>query len=600
MNCNNCGNTLYVEAKFCNKCGAVQFRQDEPEPTPLPEPPPAPAPAEIVPPAPASPAPQFVAPDLQPYSPPAAPDTLIPASPKKKSAAGLIAVIVAILVLGGGGYAAWHFDLFGGGTASDIGGREPTDTSDSPATSGTSDVVPPAPELTPAQVFANNRDGIFQVYMYRNNRQVGYGSGFVVCPSGIAVTNHHVMVNMTRAEAVFQDADGTFRRYDITGFYSYDIENDLAVIQIETRGAEFHALTIGDSDSVLVGNRVHAAGGSDGDPITFTSGEVSRIAHEPIGIGGGVISYTIAGMFQFTAPIYGGNSGGPLLDERGHAIGVSAAGSLTRASVGFAVPINRVTLPERGATLHPLPVGVTPPVNPQNPPPQPPPSGFLERYPFIPDFLGISRNSELQLFGSPGDLGMRRGDILYDFFDTLYIYHLPQDTWIADTEDFDDSLLENGFRWEDGVIHDGEFWMFFFHAGRNVSLSYSYDTVSGRFLVAIGDGNVYFRFFGPDGAPGGARNPDTTPGQPTSPEQQIVGTWATPGGGDRWYHRMTFHGNGRFIDNDGDWGNWRLNGNRITFDFDMSDSITFFYALSGSILTFSDNDGNSVQLWRQS
>jgi S1-C subfamily serine protease len=204
--------------------------------------------------------------------------------------------------------------------------------------------------LTAAQVFAANRDAVIIIRAVCADGFSWTGSGFFINSSGVAVTNHHVMDNMVRAAAILYDGS----EFNISGYYSYDTANDLAVIQVD--GTGFDYVTLGNSDAVMVGENVFAIGGPDWDPLTFTDGMVSRIAYEPVSFG----RYTISGMFQNTAAIYGGNSGGPLLNDRGEVIGVNTAGHTVRARVQWAVPINRVSPPARNAALNPLPVGGMP------------------------------------------------------------------------------------------------------------------------------------------------------------------------------------------------------------------------------------------------
>ena len=340
------------------------------------------------------------------------------------------------------------------------------------------------PVLTGAQIFANNEHAAFRIFVFDANRnRLGSGSGFTITPDGIAVTNHHVMTpGVHFAEAVFEDG----RIFDIVGFYSYDFNNDLAVIQVDGEGSSFRYMTLGDSDLLRVGDIVYAIGGPAGDPITFTSGQISRLGAD-IHFG----EYFVEGMIQATAAIYGGSSGGALLNDRGHVIGVNAAGSPQRGSVQFAVPINRVHLPVAGAQYNPLPIGGIPAETGL-----PDDIFFYEGYPFIPDFLSVSQNAELILRGTSDDVGL---NLVLGGFDEAGIYHfdfasfydLQYQVWIADTDQFDDALQEHGFIIQGGENIDNDFYHFFYHPEHNTSVAYVYFRDFDELIILIGRGNAY-------------------------------------------------------------------------------------------------------------
>jgi len=194
--------------------------------------------------------------------------------------------------------------------------------------------------LTPAQIFEYNADAVFTIYASFDNRNfASIGSGFFVCPTGIAITNHHVIVGWPYA--IIRTHGG--QEFEISGYFSYDKDNDLAVIQIAATEPNmvFPYLTIGDSDSLRVGENVYTIGSPLGYHNTFSAGMVSRF-NEVSEFG----TYRIYGMIQITAPISGGSSGGALFNNAGHVVGITTAG-YTGAGVqalNFAVPIARVDL----------------------------------------------------------------------------------------------------------------------------------------------------------------------------------------------------------------------------------------------------------------
>jgi len=339
--------------------------------------------------------------------------------------------------------------------------------------------------LLPEQIYQNNVNGVFKIYAtYESGRVYGVGSGFIVDAGGIAVTNHHVMVGASSAIAVLED--GT--EINIVGYHSYDISNDLAVIQLDSRGHRFHYLTIGDSDAVRVGQTVYAIGSPSGDHNTFTVGSVSRFANEPISFD----IYTIEGLIQMTAAIYGGSSGGVLLNDRGQVIGVNTAGNVHRASVGWAVPISRLVLPESGSNqVNPLPIEEPVLIRQEG-------IFTYERFPFIPDFLSVAANSSLIISGTAEQLGQ---DLVLDFdvngdfhFSYAYMYDLENWSFLPVTDAYDEVLIEHGFIFQGVLNNDDTTHVLLYHEGENTTLAYCYYWDESVLLILIGEGNAYELF----------------------------------------------------------------------------------------------------------
>ena len=162
------------------------------------------------------------------------------------------------------------------------------------------------------------------------------GSGFVVDEAGHIVTNQHVVEGAEEISVRF--ADGVRREAEVVG---QDPSTDVAVIQVDAPREALKPLTLGDSDSVGVGEPVIAIGNPLNVGISVTTGIVSGLGR-PIEAPN---NYTINDAVQTDAAINPGNSGGPLLDSRGTVIGVNAqiaSESGGFEGVGFAVPINTV------------------------------------------------------------------------------------------------------------------------------------------------------------------------------------------------------------------------------------------------------------------
>jgi 2-alkenal reductase len=169
------------------------------------------------------------------------------------------------------------------------------------------------------------------------------GSGFVWSADGHVVTNHHVVEDAERVFVVF--ADGSEYRATVLGS---DPGSDLAVLMLDSLPDGLAAVTLGDSDTLGVGQLAVAIGSLFGQEFTMTNGIISALGQTIQSNGGNYVNPEI---IQTDAPINPGNSGGLLLDREGNVIGINSqiiSNSGSSAGVGFAVPINtaRRVVPE--------------------------------------------------------------------------------------------------------------------------------------------------------------------------------------------------------------------------------------------------------------
>jgi S1-C subfamily serine protease len=167
-----------------------------------------------------------------------------------------------------------------------------------------------------------------QVYPER-----GQGSGFLINDKGWILTNRHV-VSGRAPEIQVTLSDKSQYKARILGA---DDNNDLALLQITPKG-KLPYLQLGDSDRLVVGQKVIAIGNPFGFNGTLTTGVVSaldRSIREE--------STTYDNMIQTDAAINPGNSGGPLLDSHGSVIGINTMiyGTQGSIGIGFAMPISR-------------------------------------------------------------------------------------------------------------------------------------------------------------------------------------------------------------------------------------------------------------------
>ena len=141
--------------------------------------------------------------------------------------------------------------------------------------------------------------------------QAGSGSGFIVSEDGYILTNNHVIeaaAGSGTIDVVLRD--GTRLEGELIG---RNADYDLAVVKVDRTGLT--PITIGDSDSVKVGDQAVAIGSPLGLEGTVTSGIVSAL-DRPVTAGGGTGETSFINAIQTDAPINPGNSGGPLVNSR--------------------------------------------------------------------------------------------------------------------------------------------------------------------------------------------------------------------------------------------------------------------------------------------
>ena len=176
----------------------------------------------------------------------------------------------------------------------------------------------------------------------REREQNSLGSGVIVNPDGLVVTNHHVIKKADRITVVLSDR----REFDAR-IVSADERTDLAVLQITSNGESLPSLSMRDSDDLEVGDLVLAIGNPFGVGQTVTSGIVSALARTAKGVSD--FSFFI----QTDAAINPGNSGGALVSMDGRLVGINTAiysrsgGSI---GIGFAIPSNMVATVVEAAT----------------------------------------------------------------------------------------------------------------------------------------------------------------------------------------------------------------------------------------------------------
>lgn len=173
--------------------------------------------------------------------------------------------------------------------------------------------------------------------------QSSLGSGVIVDPKGIVVTNFHVIKHAAEIKVVLHDG----QEFDATVAVK-DKRTDLAVLKLATEGKKIPFLSFRDADTLKVGDLVLAVGNPFGFGQTVTSGIVSGLARTQVGIS------DFRSLIQTDAAVNPGNSGGPLVTLDGKVVGINTAilsNSGGSIGIGFAIPSNLV-LPVVAAVNH--------------------------------------------------------------------------------------------------------------------------------------------------------------------------------------------------------------------------------------------------------
>ena len=174
--------------------------------------------------------------------------------------------------------------------------------------------------MSPAVVFIGN--------VNRSGQVTSIGSGFVVDPNGIIVTNYHVIEGAQALQIKMKDGE-IYDRVDVVDF---DVRRDLAVLKIRAFKS-LPSVKLGDSGRLEVGEDVVAIGNPKGLEHTVSAGMVSAFRQAE--------GYRL---LQISVPISPGSSGGPLFNMSGEVVGITSAGIVAEGAqnLNFAVPIDYI------------------------------------------------------------------------------------------------------------------------------------------------------------------------------------------------------------------------------------------------------------------
>jgi len=189
--------------------------------------------------------------------------------------------------------------------------------------------------IAPGVVYIQSTTTVRDFFGLYSRQREGAGSGSIIDAQGDILTNYHVIADAEKLTVSF----GGGKDYPAR-VVGKDEDTDLAVIRLlEPPKEPLTVVPLGDSDKLVVGQKVLAIGNPFGLDRTLTTGVISGL-ERPIHAQNG---RQIEGAIQTDASINPGNSGGPLLDSHGRMIGINSqieSPSGASAGVGFAIPVN--------------------------------------------------------------------------------------------------------------------------------------------------------------------------------------------------------------------------------------------------------------------
>jgi len=273
-------------------------------------------------------------------SQPVTPPPTAPKKPKKRTGLKIAALALVCALLGGvaGAGAVWGF--------SRLSTQQTTvNVSTRPATEVVIQTVDGKNEMSDAEVYASNVNSVVSInvtgtsgynFFGQPTQTASAGSGFILTKDGYIATNYHVVEKADTVKVTLYNGDEYEARY-IGG----DSEYDLAVIKVDAENLQ--PVTLGDSDTLNVGDHVLAIGNPLGELTFSMSGGMVSSVDRAINVDG-----TPFNMIQTDASINSGNSGGPLFNSYGEVVGIvsakysSSGGGASVEGLGFAIPMNDV------------------------------------------------------------------------------------------------------------------------------------------------------------------------------------------------------------------------------------------------------------------
>ena len=198
--------------------------------------------------------------------------------------------------------------------------------------------VSPAVVNISAEQTLRQRPSVFDDFFFgfdgrsRQRKSQSLGSGAIIDPKGIIVTNDHVVSGASKITAMTKS--GLELECEVVGS---DSDNDLAVLRVRKPDGPLPAIKMGSSADLMIGETIIAIGNPFGLSNTVTAGVVSARGRSVKGENG----QTYTDFIQTDASINPGNSGGPLVNVDGEMVGVATAIIGGAQGIGFAIPVDR-------------------------------------------------------------------------------------------------------------------------------------------------------------------------------------------------------------------------------------------------------------------
>ncbi len=198
--------------------------------------------------------------------------------------------------------------------------------------------VAPAVVNISAEQTLRRRPSVFDDFFFgfdsrpRQRTSQSLGSGAIIDPKGIIITNDHVVSGASKITAMLKS--GVELECDVVGS---DADNDLAVLRVRRPSGALPALKLGSSSDLMIGETIVAIGNPFGLSNTVTAGVVSAMGRSVKGEN----NQTYTDFIQTDASINPGNSGGPLVNIDGEVVGIATAIIGGAQGIGFAIPADR-------------------------------------------------------------------------------------------------------------------------------------------------------------------------------------------------------------------------------------------------------------------
>jgi S1-C subfamily serine protease len=178
-----------------------------------------------------------------------------------------------------------------------------------------------------AQIFEKKSDAVVLIAV-GSPQGDRLGSGFFISRDGKVVTSYHLIKGAHKIAVKLKNGSA----FVPMRIVNLDPAKDIAVIQIHVSSPAYFAM--GDSNAVIVGQRVLTIGNPQGLESTVSDGLISSIRLDNLGMK----------IFQISVPLSNGSSGGPLIDLNGDVMGITTASMSNGENLNFAVPVNYVRI----------------------------------------------------------------------------------------------------------------------------------------------------------------------------------------------------------------------------------------------------------------